>query len=152
LADPPKPDDIQLRGSKEEDFKRIEELLKKIEEKFPAEKDPPKPDPKPEDKPISKEYQAFIDEKNKFLKEKQEFNKYQKESLLDAFSKEEQEYYKDHSVDQLQLITEDRKQRKDGMFLTEPPDDEKTYAETSQTWDPIKKVNVYHKRGAPIED
>ena len=121
MPDPPTKEElIALRGSTDESIaaidKKIEELQKKIEA------DPPPADPPPPETPqASDELKKFQEEKAKFLKDKQDFESLRKESLLEPFSKEERVAYKDLSISELTLITTDRKNRKDGLFLTEPP-------------------------------
>ena len=145
---------IALRGSTEESIKELDDKLKELEGKF-KKTDKEKPDavvPPTTDKPVSKEYQKFIDAQAKFLKEKQEFDKERKESLLEPFSKEEQEVYKDLTIQELNLIIKDRKSRQYGTFLTEPPvSDESIYKEDIMIWDTALKKNVFHPKGSKKE-
>ena len=145
---------IALRGSTEESIKELDDKLKELEGKF-KKTDKEKPDavvPPTTDKPVSKEYQKFIDAQAKFLKEKQEFDKERKESLLEPFSKEEQEVYKDLTIQELNLIIKDRKSRQYGTFLTEPPmDDDSVYQQDITIWDTTLKKNVFHPKGSKKE-
>ena len=146
---------IALRGSTEESIKKIDDKLKEIEKNMKLKTDKETPDavvPPTTEKPVSKEYQKFIDAQAKFLKEKQEFDKERKELLLEPFSKEEREVYKDLTIQELNLIIKDRKSRKYGTFLTEPPiDDDSVYQQDITIWDTTLKKNVFHPKGSKKE-
>jgi hypothetical protein len=146
---------IALRGSTEESIKAIDDKLKEIEKnmklKTDTDEEPITPDPTTK-KPVSKEYQEFIDAQAKFLKEKQEFDAQRREILLEPFSKEEREVYKELTISELNLIINDRKQRQYGTFLTEPPiDDDSVYKEDVTIWDVTLKKNVFHPKGSKKE-
>ena len=123
--DKDKPDSIQLRGSSDDDIQKILSIVEKIEGK-------------PEDKgeitltpvkPVSEVFQEKTTaelERDKALEENKKLKEQQRESLLDSFRDDEKEYYKDHSIKDLQLILNDRKQRKENLFLTDPEDPQPT--------------------------
>ena len=120
---PESKDLIALRGSTEESIKAIDDKLKEIEKNMTLKTGKEKPDavvPPTTDKPVSKEYQKFIDAQAKFLKEKQAFDKLQRESLLESFSTEDRERYAELTIEQLKLISTDRKQRKEKLYLSDP--------------------------------
>jgi hypothetical protein len=108
---------IALRGSTDESIKAIEDKIKELDEKMT---DKPPKDPKIKDPKGNEAYEKFIKEKEKFLKDKEKFEQQQKDSFLATFSKEEQEAYKELSINELALITKDRKMRKENLFLTDP--------------------------------
>ena len=145
---------IALRGSTEESIKALDEKIDALKKEM-SKTDPEIPDagvPPTTNKPVSKEYQKFIDAQAKFLKEKQEFDKERKELLLEPFSKEEREVYKDLTIQELNLIIKDRKSRKYGTFLTEPPiDDDSVYQQDITIWDTTLKKNVFHPKGSKKE-